>query len=926
MVEKRQTKRADVLALLQEAIQAHQSGELNQAEQLYQEVLTRLPRQPDAFHNLGVLRMQQGQDADAIPYLLAAIEASPSSAQYRLSHAQALVRQAKLDAAYQALQACEQSGMQDERLRALKGQVAAALNQKHQQLIELFRTGQYHKVLAQAKDFLAANPESFVAWKVLGAALLQLGDCKQAVAAMQRALQINDSDAETWANLGIAQREAGQIAAARASLCQAVQKDPLRSEWHYNLGNLLLAEGLFAEAIQSYQTAISLDSSSAKAHSNLGVALEKSGQTEAAVAAYQAALRIDPGFTDALNNLGNLLQDEGRSDEAIALFQEALRLRPTYPEALNNLARALFERKELEAAQGYCEQALNLNPGLSAAHTNLGNILKARGQIEAAIEAYRQALTLSPQQAEIHNNLGCALKDAGEVAAAVASYRAAIALKPDYAVAHNNLGSALKELGQFDSAIEALEYAIGLLPDLAEAYSNLGSTYKDIGRFDLAMACFQKATALDEQFLDAQSNLLFSLNLTQKVSADEKLKQAVRYGEMAAQRRKSRYEHWLGVPDSSRMIRVGFVSGDFRNHAVGYFLEGVMHALRQHHHAAFHWIAYSNNPREDEVTARLKTSFDAFHAVVGLSDEKLARKIHDDEIDILIDLAGHTAFNRLPVFSYKPAPVQLSWLGYFATTGVAEMDYLLADPWSLPTEAEAEFSEQIVRLPETRLCFTAPEMDIPVSTLPALRKGFVTFGCFNNLAKVNDDVVALWARILREVPDAQLFLKAKQLRDPAVLGTTLKRFAAHGVGAERLLLQGPEGRDTYLRAYNEVDICLDPFPYPGGTTTVEALWMGVPVLTLAGTNLLSRQGVGLLSNIELFDWVASNPDDYVRLAVQMASDWTALGECRQTLRERLMASPLCDTERFAQQFTATLRALWERWCQKQQTTTKDTVR
>jgi predicted O-linked N-acetylglucosamine transferase (SPINDLY family) len=301
----------------------------------------------------------------------------------------------------------------------------------------------------------------------------------------------------------------------------------------------------------------------------------------------------------------------------------------------------------------------------------------------------------------------------------------------------------------------------------------------------------------------------------------------------------------------------------------------------------------------------------------GKSDEAAARLIHSDSIHVLVDLSGHTAGNRLPIFAWKPAPVQVSWLGYFATTGIAAIDYLIADPWVLPETEEAYFTEKIWRLPETRLCFTSPDVDVEVSLLPALSNGYITFGCFNNLSKMNDDVVALWAKVLGSVPDSRLLLKAKQFVNGLVSKNTIDRFAAHGINSNRLILENPELRDKYLAAYHRVDIALDPFPYPGGTTSVEGLWMGVPVLTLAGERFLSRQGVGILMNVGLPEWIATDADDYVARAVSHAADLQHLSDLRSRLRQLVLASPIFDAPHFARNFEASLRGMWQKWCDEQ---------
>jgi predicted O-linked N-acetylglucosamine transferase (SPINDLY family) len=356
------------------------------------------------------------------------------------------------------------------------------------------------------------------------------------------------------------------------------------------------------------------------------------------------------------------------------------------------------------------------------------------------------------------------------------------------------------------------------------------------------------------------------------------------------------------------------VSGDLYDHPVGFFFESVLAALRARTPARLELTVYANGLNDDATTRRIRAAAHAWRVVAGLSDEHLVQVIRDDGIDVLVDLSGHTGRNRLPAFAWKPAPVQATWLGYFATTGVAAIDYLIADPWAVPEGADDEFTESVWRLPETRMCFTPPADAPDVADLPARAGNPLTFGCFSHLTKVNDDVLALWARVLVAVPGSRLFLKAPQLAADTVHDALLARFQAHGIGAERLILEGPSRRADYLAAYEDVDLMLDTFPYPGGTTTAEALWMGVPVLTLAGDTFLSRQGRSLLTNAGLPEWVANDADDFVARAVARAADLDGLADLRRGLRQRLQASPLFDAPRFAAHFEAALRGMWQAWC------------
>ena len=299
--------------------------------------------------------------------------------------------------------------------------------------------------------------------------------------------------------------------------------------------------------------------------------------------------------------------------------------------------------------------------------------------------------------------------------------------------------------------------------------------------------------------------------------------------------------------------------------------------------------------------------------IYGQTDEAAANMIYADGIHVLLDLSGHTADNRLPIFGYKPSPVQVSWLGYFATTGLNEMDYLIGDPYVTPPKDDDQFTEKVWRLPETRWCFTPPDVDIEVSVPPAVKHGYVTFGCFNNITKVNDKVVALWAKVLEAIPNSRLLLKAKQFHDQMARESIIQRFAALGINSKRISLEESEDRQKYFAAYNRIDITLDSFPFTGGTTSVESLWMGVPLITLAGDSLISRQGVGVLTNAGLSDWIADDEESYLAKAIIFASDLDKLARLRANLRSQVLASPLFDAPRFARNLENALFEMWNQY-------------
>jgi protein O-GlcNAc transferase len=551
-------------------------------------------------------------------------------------------------------------------------------------------------------------------------------------------------------------------------------------------------------------------------------------------------------------------------------------------------------------------KAAEFLPNDAEAHGNLAAVLRARGQLDAAVASGRRALQIRPNFAGAHNNLGVALRDLGQPDEAVSCYLRALEIKPDFIEVYNNLGGALKDIGRLDEAVASYQRAVELKPDFAEAHNNLGLALKDLGQFDGAEASYRRALELRPDYAEAYDNLLFTLNYTAQ-APEYCLEEARKYGRMVSQKVTARYSAWQCAAQPER-LRVGMVSGDLHNHPVGYFLESLLANLDP---ARVELIAYPTDLRVDALTTRIKPYFSAWKPLYSLNDEAAARLIHDDGVHVLLDLSGHTGKSRLPVFAWKPAPVQAAWLGYFATTGVVEMDYILGDKWTLQDGEEHHFVEKGWRLSGAMSCLTPPKEDVNVETLPALRNHSFTFGTLNNLAKMNDRVVACWARILKEIPNSRLYLNMSNFRNDVLKDNVIERYAAHGITENRLILEMTNGRVAALNSYNRMDIALDPFPYPGGTTSYEALWMGVPILTMRGNNFISHVGESIMHNVGLHDWIAENENDYVAKAVAVSANPENLANLRGSLRMRALASPLFDAPLFARSFESALRGMWE---------------
>lgn len=640
------------------------------------------------------------------------------------------------------------------------------------------------------------------------------------------------------------------------------------------------------------------------------LAHHRAGRTAEAAWLYRQILETEPEHADAMHFSGLLACETGDVENGIERMKLSVR---RYASAVyyNNLGTVMARHGDRRTAIAAYRDALALKPDYVEAHNNLGDALREEGDYIAAMESCARALELRPDYAQAWNNLGNALKDHGSYEAAMKSYVKALRFAPDYAEVHNNLGNLFEKQDQLDAAIASYRRAIALQPAVAAMHNNLGNVLRDQGDLDEALACFRHAIGLEINFVPAWSNLLLQLGFLPHTPLCEQIDEARRFGELQlARARPFSHESVRGDADLQRRLRVGFVSGDLKTHPVGFFLESVVAHLDP---ASIELVAYTTQRHEDALTARLKPYFAAWHPLADLSDEACANRIHADRIDILVDLSGHTPHNRLPVFAWKPAPIQVSWLGYFATTGVGAIDYILGDPFVLPQTEASHFVERPWRLPSTYLCFTPPQPDIANGPLPALTNSGLTFGSFNHLVKLNDAVVALWARVLHAVPGSRLHLKTKQLNDPSVQRTTCARFAAHGIDSARLTLEGQSPRAELLAAYQRVDIALDPFPYPGGTTTVEALWMGVPVLTRRGDRFLSHVGESILNNVGVPEWIADDDDDYIARAVAFAANLDGLSALRARLRQQLLASPVCDARRFAASLESAFRGMWRQF-------------
>ena len=498
----------------------------------------------------------------------------------------------------------------------------------------------------------------------------------------------------------------------------------------------------------------------------------------------------------------------------------------------------------------------------------------------------------------------------GRIEEALTSYRSAIAIKPDYAEVHSNLGNALSKLWQLDAAIASYQQALQADPKCIGAHNNLGNALQELGRCDDAATSFRRALEIKPDFAEAHSSLLFCLSHDGGIDPQALFAEHCRFGAQFEAPVRASWPKHRNDRDAERPLQIGVVSGDLRDHAVAYFFEPILEHLAAHAGLSLH--AYYNHAIEGSITPRLRSHFDAWHRISGLSDAALAQKIVADGIDILIDLSGHTGENRLSCFARKPAPVQASWMGYPGTTGLSAMDYYLADRHFLPPgEFDSQFTEKLVHLPASAP-FLPDRRAPPVNALPALSNGYLTFGSFNRLGKLTPSAIALWSRLLQALPEAENAAWRNAPGWPS--GMLADWFARGGVARNRLSFYPRCDVADYLAMHGHVDICLDTFPYTGGTTTNHALWMGVPTLTLAGRTAPGRQGAAILGHVGLDAFVADDADDFLKRGRSWAGDLAALSAIRSGLRQRCEQSPIRNPELIAAGLENALRTMWRRWC------------
>jgi predicted O-linked N-acetylglucosamine transferase (SPINDLY family) len=867
--------------LLPQALSHHQSGRLQEAENLYLTLLQVQPDHPVINYNLGILAMQRNQPAAALPYFEAAIDATPEHGAYWLSYIDALAQNGQSETALQVLAVARQSGLEGEEVEALATRLTKSAGEQPTKQERASKEPKKKSKKTKA-DKKSGNRH--------GAMEPTADEVNKLVTFFT---QGHLQEAETTARAMIA-------------------RYPKHGFSWKILGPILKLQGQPAEALSAMRQAIALLPNDYGTHYNMGIIFQDQGKHLEAETSYRQALKLHPQYPEAYCNLGFILNALEKTDEAERCLRLAIQLKPDLAEAYNNLGNTLKKQGKLAEAEKYYRQALQLNNNLVVALSNLGNILKDQHRLVEAETCYRQALKLKPDFAEVHYNLGNTLRILERLPEAEACFSQALELKPDFAEAHNNMGVCFKEQGLLAKAEESYHHALELNPQYAEAHSNLGSIFSLLGRIDEAETSLRRALELKPDYTTAHSNLLFLMNYHPDKSGEEIFQLYKNFNARFGLPFQKEWQPHKNSRDIKRRLKIGYVNPQFCQHPVQYFLEPL---LAHHDKSKVEVYAYAEIYKEDTVTERYKMYVDHWIPTTNLSDTAMVERIRLDGIDILIDIAGHTGGNRLQVFARKPAPVSLHWLDFGYTTGLTAIDYYLADSALVPPGSEGLFAETPWRLATPSFAYRpAPGMG-EVSPLPARERGQITFGTLTRVIRINHRTIRVWAEILKRVPGSRLIVDSGTFKDPAMQSWLMDKFKAHGIDQEQLEIGCHSPPWDVLR---QTDIGLDCFPHNSGTTLFETLYMGVPFITLADRPSVGRLGCSILEGVGHPEWIAQTEDEYIEHAVTLASDLSRLGSLRAGLRQEMEQGPLMDEPAFARKVEAAYEAMFAKWCEEQQ--------
>ncbi|WP_052420966.1 tetratricopeptide repeat protein [Paraburkholderia ferrariae] len=940
-------------AELQQAVNLHRTEHYAEAEALYRSILLSEPENPDANHNFGLLHLQMGLIPEGIALFKNALDAAPQRRQFWSSYVDALIAGGQHDEAQRVRESARAHGFS---LHAAHREDAhAPLDAPGEDPIAeglasaihaLLARGQNDKAETFAKQMTEVCPDHELGWKTLAYAHLRRGDLEGALSPLEKAHALCETDRELGAHLDAARamhtatalNSAARYEEAVPYYRTVLEAYPDHPAANHGLGVIAIRLRQPAAAIPMLEKAIGADPNNLQYWANYIDALLQNDELKAAWLALEMAQQrgLSGPAIDTLINIMTQVstqqavkvpKSEAGPGAAPAAGQSAAQPAPHAGATVSRdapKARPLTQAEESEfhalAAlfnQGNIEAALK--GGLEAAARYpwhgfpwkvVGIAQHRLGRYDEAMTNCRNALARIPDDVDALAVLAGLEQLRHELEGAYHNCSHLLEVNPDHPEGLRLMGVIQMDLGRLDEAERFGRRAIEV-SKAPLAYNSLGVTLMKQGRLDNAADMFRQATLLDPNNAMMYNNLAFCLTHSETVTPAEVFSAHRRFAEHFEAPLKPHWKPHTNSRDPQRQLRIGFISGDFCHHAVASFIEPVLAPLGRDASLSLH--AYSNTAKNDHVTARLRGLFGHWTDVVGMTEDEASERIRADGIDILIDLSGHTAMNRLLTLARKPAPIQACWIGYPGTTGLDAVDYFIADRFWVPSEQfRNQFTEKIAYLPALAP-FEADRLCPPVNLLPQLHNGYVTFGSFNRLDKLRRDVIALWARILREMPTARLLIGAMP-RDGGN-GEVAKWFAEEGIASERLDFRARSSVPVYLQQHHHVDICLDSFPFSGLTTALHSLWMGVPTLTLPSQTVPGRSGLTAMSHVGLHDFIATGKDDYVRRAVALGSDPARLAALRAGMRERCAQSPMFRPEAVADGMSRALRAMWRRWCE-----------
>ena len=888
-------------------------GEIRRRLGLYQEAAESLvralaiqPDLPEATYNLAVVLEENKELDPAIGYYERAADLRPDTYVFQRALAHALSQRGDLERAAGHF-AC--AATLDPRSFDVLGRLATTLG----------LLGRSAGAAAAARRTLALKPDHSAAHQVLGAWSMEQSRPVDAIASFRRALEIDPALAAARAGLeeALATSERGsQSVEPRARPAEprpggrAATKKKTRDTRAQAIERAREHEraGRVPSAVASYRQALGVDPDDETSLCALGRLALQSNDLVAAVEWLARAVAVAPASASCRSDLGEAYRRLGRDEEAARALKQALALEPDLAEASHRLGLALAQLGDTGASIECLARAAEMEPGVFDFQFALAGALREHNAFERAVAHYHCALAIAPRRADVLVDLGTVLRRLGRLDAAIATCDRALALDPDCVAALAHRGAALGDQWRIDEAVASCRRALALDPDDAGAHFHLGNALVGAGRVDEAIASWRRTIALDPKNHIAHSNLAWMVSYSPRYDGEAILAEARAWSNLHAQPLAGRMRAHVNDRTPDRRLRIGYVSADFCDHSAAYFLVPL---FRHHDRERFEIHAYSSAARADAITDRLRGQVDVWHDIERVGDLSAAELVREDRIDVLVDLAMHTGRGRPRLFACKPAPVQIAWLAYAGTTGLSTMDYRVTDPFlDPPGHGAGPYSEVSLTLPETFWCYDPLGSEPEPGSLPALRAGHVTFGCQNSFHKINAGVLALWARVLSAVEDSRLILHAP---DHAHAGV-IEELARHGIARGRVQLVPRRRRSEYLKTYQEIDIGLDTLPFNGATTSLDAFWMGVPVVTLVGSTVVGRAGRCLAMNLGLPELVANTPEDFERATVALARDLERLAALRSGLRARIAASPLMDAPRFARNLEEAYRKAWRAWC------------